>query len=285
MLIEELARAKVNLTLRVLGRRTDGYHALHSIVAFASVADRIALDTSKSPGVTVSGPFAPQLPSEVLIARTLRAVADRAPHLRSGAVHLEKHLPVAAGIGGGSADAGAVLRALVRANPDEAKAVDWQAIALSLGADVPVCFGNVATVMSGIGEVLSPLPPVREPLLAVLVNPQVPVPPDKTARVFRALHAGPVRDDAVARSLLPQPRAALLAGIMETGNDLEQAACSVMPDVAVVLGELRAMAGCQLARMSGAGPTCFAVFDDAAAAAAALRAARPSWWVEAVTLQ
>lgn len=283
MLIDELARAKVNLTLRILGRRpSDGYHLLQSVVAFASLGDGITLDTTREPSETVSGAFAPQLPTEVLIARTLQLVAERAPQLRLGAVHLEKRLPVAAGIGGGSADAGAVLRAIARANPETASEVDWLGIARELGADVPVCFSNVLTVMSGIGEVLSPLGPMREPLGAVLVNPQVAVPADKTARVFRALNAGPVKEVAAVPPLVT--KAEFLAEIARSGNDLEQAALSVVPEVGGVLTALRAIPGCQVAHMSGAGPTCFGIFDDAAAAASSLRMFHPGWWIEPVTL-
>lgn len=283
MLIEELARAKVNLTLQVLGRRADGYHALASVVAFASVADVVTLDTARPVGVEISGPFAPRLPSEFLVARTLAALTAREPRLRLGAVRLEKRLPVAAGIGGGSADAAAVLRAVRRANADFAEHIDWSEIAVGLGADVPVCLANQLTFMTGIGDVLRPLPPLREPIRAVLVNPQIIVPNDKTAQVFRALCAGPW-DGVEAMPAVVSDAGDVVAALSAVGNDLEAPAQVVMPVVTDVLAVLRTQPGCRLARMSGAGPTCFAIFDDPDNATLRLRQRYPTWWVEAVDL-
>lgn len=285
MLIEELARAKINLTLEVLGRRADGYHALRSVVAFASIGDDVVLDTSRPEGrVDVTGPFAPQLPSEFLIARTLQLLAERAPQLRLGSVRLHKRLPVAAGIGGGSADAGAVLRAVARANPQDAAAVDWLGIALALGADVPVCFANRLTEMSGIGEILSPLPPLGEPLSAVLVNPLVEVPDNKTAQVFKALNACAMAGEPGSASPRFGSTVDVIDAIATAGNDLEAPAMEVVPEIRGVLDALRALPGCRVARMSGAGPTCFGIFDDAPAAAERLRAREPGWWIEPATL-
>ena len=286
MLIEELARAKVNLTLQVLGRRPDGYHALASVVAFASAADIVILDTRRPHAIEVSGPFAPKLASEYLIARTLKTLQSRHPALTLGAVYLDKRLPVAAGVGGGSADAAAVLRAVRRANPELQAAVDWYGIAATLGADVPVCLANELTFMTGIGDALHAMPRLPEAIEAVLVNPQVTVPTDKTAQVFRALNAP---DLAAAASGTPSPprmgsTSEVIDAITRLGNDLEAPAAAVMPAVADVLAALRATPGCRVARMSGAGPTCFGIFDDAAAAASTLRRAQPGWWVEAVTL-
>jgi 4-diphosphocytidyl-2-C-methyl-D-erythritol kinase len=173
-LIQEHARAKVNLTLEVLGRRPDGYHELASLVAFADVGDVITLvpggaaggplvggPPHQAHGVTVSGPFAGALTNALagpnLIATTLQRLREACPGLRLGTVHLEKRLPVAAGIGGGSADAAAVLRAVQRANPTLAAAVPWDDIAASLGADVPVCVAQRTTWMTGTGDLLSPL--------------------------------------------------------------------------------------------------------------------------------
>jgi 4-diphosphocytidyl-2-C-methyl-D-erythritol kinase len=286
VLIEELARAKVNLTLQVLGRRPDGYHALASMVAFASAADIVIFNTGRPHAIEVSGPFAPKLASEYLIARTLKTLLSRHPALTLGAIHLDKRLPVAAGIGGGSADAAAVLRAVRRANPELQAAVDWYGIAATLGADVPVCLANELTFMTGIGDALQAMPPLPESIDAVLVNPQVAVPPDKTAQVFHALNA---RDLAAAESGEPLPprmgsSSEVIEAIARLGNDLEAPAAAIMPAVADVLAALRATPGCHAARMSGAGPTCFGIFDDAASAAGALRHAQPGWWVEAVTL-
>lgn len=284
MLIEELARAKVNLTLQVLGRRPDGYHALASVVAFASAADLVTLDPSRAPAIDIVGPFARQLASEYLISHTLNALQRRHPDLLLGAVRLEKRLPVASGIGGGSADAAAVLRAVRRANPEREAEVDWHGIAASLGADVPVCLANQLSFMTGIGDEIHPMPALAEPLAAVLVNPQISVPSDKTAQVFRTLRA-----PALTSMLPPQPPGIANASgavglIAHIGNDLEAPAEAVMPAIAEVLAALRASPGCRIARMSGAGPTCFAIVPDADRAAAVLRAGHPDWWIEAVTL-
>lgn len=285
----EIARPKVNLTLRILGRRADGYHALESIVAFADgPADRITLDLARPRGVTASGPFASGIAGTNLLDTVLElvAIAARDQDVQLGHVHLEKSLPVAAGIGGGSADAAALLRALRNANPHLAEAVDWRAIALRLGADVPVCLVNRATLMSGIGEQLSPLAHLP-PLDVVLVNPQVPVPADKTAQVFRALAAPPLPPGHAGAAFPDVSSRAALLQLIDGGNDLERAATTVVPDIADVLAALRSEPGCRVAAMSGAGPTCFAVFDDAGearAAAASLAARHPSWWITTARL-
>lgn len=287
MVIEELARAKVNLTLQVPGRRADGYHELASLVGFASVGDRVALEPGASSGVAVSGPFAGGISSENLILHTLRKLALAEPRLRLGRVSLEKNLPVAAGIGGGSSDAAAVLRAVRRANPDLAVNVDWAGIAAALGADVPVCLADRLSFMTGIGERLQEAGPLAGPLLpAVLVNPLVVVPDDKTAQVFRALAAPPLPPPGGVDVAAPRIVSAddAVEEIRRTGNALEAAARRVMPVIGDVLGALRAVPGCRVAQMSGAGPTCFGVFDEPVAAALALRAAHPGWWVEAVEI-
>ncbi len=146
---KEFAPAKINLTLRVLGRRPDGYHELESLVAFADVGDWVTLDVSKPVGVTTSGPFAGSIAGANLVEVALRRLVIEAPQLRLGSVHLEKNLPVAAGIGGGSADAAAVIRAVKRANAEQVETLDWNAFALRLGADVPVCLISRAAWMTG----------------------------------------------------------------------------------------------------------------------------------------
>jgi 4-diphosphocytidyl-2-C-methyl-D-erythritol kinase len=300
----ELARAKVNLTLEVLGRRPDGYHELASLVAFADVGDVITLDTDAAVGVTVSGPFAQALVGENLIATTLRRLSEAHPALKLGAVHLDKRLPVAAGIGGGSADAAAVLRAVRRANPSAAGDVPWQRIAASLGADVPVCLAQTTAWMTGIGDQLQKVPGLPG-LSAVLVNALGPVPSDKTARVFRALNAKPVgpRSDSDTTPAVPsfpatdrpdQARAALLDFMRERGNSLQPATLQVVPDVAIVLAALGLLEaqwtlneGPLFAAMSGAGPTCFAVFATGASASAAadlITRKHPQWWVAATRI-
>lgn len=283
--LTETARAKVNLTLRVLGRRTDGYHELQSLVAFADIGDEITLRVGAPPGVTANGPYASAIDSENIAARALKALAGAAPTLVLGGVHIEKRLPVAAGIGGGSADAAAILRAVRKANSGRASAIDWLALAASLGADVPVCLASTAQFMWGIGRETAPVPTLP-PLPAVLVNPGVPL---ATAAVFQALDAPP----APARIAAPNvpgrfpDLAAVAAYVNAHGNDLEPAATALCPAVGAVLAALGGAPGALLARMSGSGPTCFALFGSVEAAetgAQRIRAEEPAWWTVATTL-
>lgn len=284
MIVREFARAKVNLTLRVLGRRSDGFHALASLVAFADFGDEITLDTSASTiGVEVAGPFASKLASEYLISRTLRLVAECHPDLMLGRVTLEKRLPVAAGVGGGSADAAAVLRAVRAANGLAADEIDWHGLAVQLGSDVPVCLANQWAFMTGTGDRVTRLNAPAGTIEAVLVNPLADVPDDKTAQVFRTLAAGPAVDETSPPPVL-RDREDVISAVAETGNDLQRAATLIVPASATVLAALRAQDGCRIAGLSGAGPTCFGIFEDARAAAAKLKTSQPSWWVQAVTL-
>jgi 4-diphosphocytidyl-2-C-methyl-D-erythritol kinase len=285
----ETAPAKINLSLRVLGRRNDGYHALESIVAFADVGDCLTLTSQPTFGLNITGPFATAIgraPADNLIVKTMSKVAAAHPDMTGGHVRLEKNLPVAAGLGGGSADAAAMLRLLQRANPSIPPTFDWQAIAASLGADVPVCLRSTVAHMSGIGEVVDPLPPLP-PAFAVLANPRVPL---VTAAVFRALNAPPLSQPADETSS-PQAFAsfdALICALETLSNDLEVPARKICPQVADVLDALRCLDGARLVRMSGSGPTCFALFataDAARASAGALRAAHPGWWAIATSLR
>lgn len=284
--ITEIARPKINLTLSILGRRADGYHALESLVAFAEgVGDRVTLDTSAAPSLTVTGPFAAEIEGENLVARALALLESTTPVPTLGRVRLEKNLPIASGIGGGSADAAAVLRAVRAANPDCASAIDWLAIAAKLGADVPVCFENRAALMTGIGERLTPIANMPH-VPAVLVDPQIAVPAGKTAAVFRALNA-PLDQTAPPAADPPASPAALLAAISTGRNELEPAASRLMPAIADVLLALRVNDGLVLARLSGAGPTCFGIYETqqaAATAAQALSARHPAWWIAPVML-
>lgn len=289
--IREFAPAKVNLTLEVLGKREDGYHELKSLVAFADVGDWLTLDTAQPVGVTTSGAFAASIAGANVVETTLRLLADVAPELQLGAVRLDKNLPVAAGIGGGSADAAALIRAVQKANPLQLESVDWRRIALRIGADVPVCLVSQLACMRGIGEIVAPLK-LAEParLDATIVNPLAPMPEDKTARVFRAYAAQrsgtrPPGDDSFS-SL--SSSADVGAFVRNGGNDLESAALAALPVVRSVFAAFdECRTGCEAVRMSGAGPTCFAIFDDAknaSAAAETIARAHPDWWVKAVTL-
>jgi 4-diphosphocytidyl-2-C-methyl-D-erythritol kinase len=287
----ESAPAKVNLTLRVLGRRADGYHDIESLVAFADGGDRLALTPGDTLTVTVGGPGAAQTGAEAdnLVTKAARALAARVPGLRAGAFRLEKNLPVAAGLGGGSADAAAALRLLAQANrlaPDDPRLRD---AARATGADVPVCLDPRPRVMRGIGDILSaPLPLPR--LHALLVNPGVAV---STKLVFSGWRppANPIRalDTTADFAALPkmQNEEQLLDWLASEANDLETPAIALEPAIAEVLASLRAAASCRLARMSGSGATCFALFSslkETASAGKKLRAQFPDWWISETVL-
>jgi 4-diphosphocytidyl-2-C-methyl-D-erythritol kinase len=284
MAVRELARAKLNLTLGVRGRRSDGYHELESLVAFAQVHDVVTLEPGGDETVTVSGPFAAAIVGENLLARTLELLREADRGLRLGSVHLKKRLPVAAGLGGGSSDAAALLRAVRRANQDRADRVPWLEIAAQLGADVPVCLADRPALMWGKGESFAPIrafPTVN----AVVVNPGVPL---ATVRVFAALGSDPALA-TVATPVVPElpDLSALLAYMQARGNDLERAAIGLCPEITEVKALLAAQADCHMAAMSGSGPTCFGIFSGegpAQRAAAALVAARPGWWAAGTTL-
>lgn len=281
----ELARAKINLTLAVRGRRSDGFHELDSVVAFADIGDRLKLTSGVPTAVHVEGPFAAAIIGENLAAQALALIAAAAPGLVPGRLTLSKMLPVAAGVGGGSADAAAVFRLVQAAHPQATAHVDWMGLAARLGSDVPVCFANVACLMTGRGDVLAALD-AFDPLPAVLINPQVPVPTDKTRQVFAHLGAQPLKDAPTVAA--PAHRSVVSLDMLRTAdNDLEPAATIVVPAIATVLAAARADPRTLLARLSGAGPTCFALTKtqaDADALAEELSARHPSWWVRATQL-
>ncbi len=274
----EAAPAKLNLYLRVVGRRDDGYHLLDSLVVFAGIADTLHVAPSEELSLHVTGPFAAALAGEAdnLVLRAARLLAEAAGVRPGGRLTLEKHLPVASGIGGGSADAAAALRLLARHWGLDAALP--ATLAVRLGADVPACLGGRPSRVGGIGEVLSPAPALP-PFGLVLVNPGVAV---ATPSVFRARRGG-----VSAPASLPAgwaDAAALAAGLAPLGNDLQDAAIALCPPIADVLARLERWPGCLLARMSGSGATCFGLFADAAAArAAAAGLAAPGrshsgWW-------
>jgi 4-diphosphocytidyl-2-C-methyl-D-erythritol kinase len=286
--ITELARAKVNLTLRVRGRRTDGYHQLESLITFADAGDRLHFVPGATTSVDVGGRFADAISGPNLIETALARLSAAAPPLVLGSVTLEKCLPVAAGIGGGSADAAALLRAVRRANPPLAGGIDWRSIAAALGADVPVCLESEAAVVWGMGERIEPVRGLPR-LHAVLVNPLAPVPPDKTSQVFARLGAPNVAAELppmVSPTQLANP-AALLDFMRTEGNDLLEPAIATVPEIAEVRAALAGLPGCLYVGLSGAGPTNFGIFAEsagAAAAASSLQQSRPEWWVAAASL-
>jgi 4-diphosphocytidyl-2-C-methyl-D-erythritol kinase len=285
--LSENAPAKVNLTLRVLGRRADGYHELESLVAFADVGDTLSLAPGGELSLSVRGRSAGQAGAEAdnLVLKAARALAARSPGLRLGAFDLDKRLPVAAGLGGGSADAAAALRLLAQANGIAADDARLFEAARATGADVPVCLDPRPRVMRGIGEILSP-PLDLPPLPAVLVNPGVAL---ATKSVFAgwipAVGQYDPCDPAVIAALTR--REDLLLFLMRQPNDLEYSAIALAPAVAEALQALRGLPGRRLVRMSGSGATCFALFSSAAeaiVAATTLSEKFPQWWVRASRL-
>jgi 4-diphosphocytidyl-2-C-methyl-D-erythritol kinase len=270
-MLTEFAPAKINLTLRVTGKRADGYHLLDSLVAFADVGDWISAAPSDALSLRITGPFGAQLETEPvnLVLRAAGALRD-AHGVRAGAaLGLEKRLPVASGMGGGSADAAATLRVLTRLWQVEVP----EGLAERLGADVPVCLGCRPCRMRGIGEVLDTLPALPDCGM-VLVNPGVPV---ATKAVFAARRRAFSTED-IYPDAWPDA-AGLAAWAAGSGNDLEAPARLLCPEVGQALRVLRDLPGAMLARMSGSGATCFALFGTAAeAAAAAEHLARPGWW-------
>lgn len=283
----EDAPAKVNLTLRVLGRRADGYHELESLVAFADVADRVALAPGRGLALEVRGPNAAQAGADAdnLVLKAANALAGLIPGLTLGAFALEKKLPVAAGIGGGSTDAAAALRLLARANDLAGDDPRIYAAARATGADVPVCLDPRTRLMRGIGEKLS-APLKLPPLAAVLVNPGVAVATKDVFAGWRPV-AGPTASlDAAALARLADP-GQFLQFLHSQANDLETPAVALAPVIAEALAALRALPACAVARMSGSGATCFALMSSAAAAAAAAKTMQgkfPDWWVRACAL-
>ena len=279
--IVELAPAKLNLDLLVTGRTATGYHELDSVVVFADIGDRLTITAAETLELRLEGPFAPALGAAadnlvLQAARRLAAAAGMAPCAR---MTLEKQLPVASGIGGGSADAAATLRGLARH-----WSLDWPAealreLGLGLGADVPVCVYGRPARLRGIGERLDPIRGLPD-LPLVLVNPGVAV---ATAAVFRAFELPTM---AVRRPALPaHPSLHRLALWLEASrNELEPAALSLAPVIGSVLERLRGLEDCLLARMSGSGATCFGLFADvdrARAAAELISATEPGWWCRA----
>jgi len=296
--IVEAAPAKLNLYLHVTGKRADGYHELDSLVAFTALGDTVTVQPGLArialrgvdlppvgPRLAISGPFGPALmgesPADNLVIRAAHALAARLGREADAMIVLNKLLPVASGIGGGSADAAAALRGLGRLwGVGETSGLLYE-IAATLGADVPVCVAGRSCYFGGVGEILDEAPALPE-VHVVLANPGVPVP---TPAVFKARTGGfsaPARFDAV-----PADAAALAALLRERSNDLTTAALTVAPVIANALTALERSDGCLLARLSGSGATCFGLYATAAeaeAAAARIAAAEPRWWVKATRL-
>ena len=283
-MLRELARAKLNLTLEVLGRRGDGFHEIQSLVAFADVGDVIELTPGEGLELVIEGPFGGALDSDNLIVRAAEAAKAAKPHLCLGDFRLIKTLPVAAGLGGGSADAAATLRLIADAN-GTASETDLAAFAKKLGSDVSVCLKSIPALMTGRGENVEPVKGF--PSCGVLLaNPRVPL---ATAEVYGSLGAEPLG----SLPAKPQPPDfggsfdKLIAYILLRGNDLEPPALRRVRQIGEVLAALSTLPGARIARLSGSGPTCFALFvseNEARHAAGILTAQHPAWWMAASAL-
>jgi 4-diphosphocytidyl-2-C-methyl-D-erythritol kinase len=282
-------RAKVNLTLRVVGRRVDGYHDLESVVAFADCADRLSLTPGSELDLKTIGPLAGDCgeTSDNLVFKAARLLSERVADLKVGSFTLDKVLPVAAGIGGGSADAAAALRLLARLNGLELDDPRLLEVALLTGADVPVCLASHACDMTGVGETLLPLSLPKMP--CVMVNPRVPV---ATKDVFAelGLRNGELlvgATDVMRATAWPEDGASVedwVEVLAANSNDLEAPATRIQPVIGEVLSALSATNGAWLARMSGSGATCFAIFENTAEAQRAaqkIQLDHPQWWVHA----
>ena len=279
-ILTDLAPAKINLTLRVLGQLADGYHRLDSLVGFAEIGDRLTVAAGTSLSLTVTGPFASALrgtpPDQNLAFRAADALRIAVGRPELGAtLTLEKHLPIASGIGGGSADAAAALRLLPRLWGLDPATLPLAGIAARLGADVPMCLLGKSARVAGVGDVIDPVPLPR--VAAVLVNPGVPV---ETKAAFAA------REGEFSLPLLALPPLQgvddLADLVQRGGNDLTRPALTLAPVIADVLKALRAAPNCRAAALSGSGATCFGLFptrDARTEAAARIKTAHPDWWV------
>jgi 4-diphosphocytidyl-2-C-methyl-D-erythritol kinase len=282
----QAAPAKINLALHVTRRREDGYHDLESLVVFADVADELVAAPSQMDSLVIRGPFAAALGNGEgnIVSRAVAAFRGRWPEAVSTGLTflLTKNLPVAAGIGGGSADAAAALRLLASLSGVTIQVGELSDLAASLGADVPACLLSRPLVAKGVGELLTPLPEFPA-CYVVLVNPLVPL---ATADVFRRLRS----HDNYPLPALPSPLtrpAQLGLWLSETRNDLQPPAVKLVPVIGDIIAELGSRQGCVLARMSGSGATVFGLFGSegqAHQAAQMMRSAHPDHWVAAAPL-
>lgn len=289
-MIREFAAAKINLSLHVLGRREDGYHILESLIAFADVGDYVEVAKGPTFTLTTSGPFASELPpaADNIVLAAAAALAHGASQVPPGAaIALEKNLPVASGIGGGSANAAACLRGLLRLNKMTMSDTALNQIAVGLGADVPVCLRSQASIVSGIGQIVEPAPALPE-LHAVLVNPRVAVPTGPVFNALGLLQGAMVSEPAQPPAYHDFRSAETLADYLNTcRNDLEAPALAEVRQIGEAKDALTASEGCLMARMSGSGATCFGLFAREAGArdaASAIARDHPNWWTVSTRL-
>lgn len=280
---EQKAWAKLNLYLHVVGRRDDGYHLIDSLFVFLDFCDELAIGGSDRIELIVDGPFGASLgdPNENLVTAAAISLAKHAGISSGARISLTKNLPLASGVGGGSADAAAALRGLREFWGLDLTDNDLMRIGLELGADVPSCVGSVPSAVSGVGEVVEPIGDLPD-FAVLLVNPMVPL---STAQVFGALKdSGAPFSVSAPLGRIPRDFESFSAQIVARKNDLEKPAIGLKPVIGQLLGELDALEGCRLSRMSGSGATCFGLFEEielARRAAANLKARHQDWWIEA----
>jgi 4-diphosphocytidyl-2-C-methyl-D-erythritol kinase len=283
------APAKINLFLHLVGRRADGFHLLDSLIAFTDYGDELTVEAAGDLSLAIDGPFASGLsPAEDnLVLRAARLLMAEGAVKQGARLRLTKNLPVASGIGGGSADAVAAMKALIQLWGLQIPAGRLAELALQLGADLPVCLAGRPSFVGGIGEDLQPLPPMPD-LHILLVNPLIPLP---TIDVFRRRAAGPEGSQFGDPGRWSETLATdeeLFRRLADCRNDLTEAAIAIVPAIVEVLEAIGGQPGCQLARLSGSGATCFGLFSDAAAArtaAAAMLNSTPGWWAVATRLR
>ena len=278
MALTAFAPAKVNLYLHIIGQRTDGYHLLDSLIAFADIGDRITAEPATTLSLEISGPEASGLTNPGqgnLVLRAARLLADHAGTTQGAALHLEKNLPIAAGIGGGSSDAAAALRVLAALWHLSIGEEALRNLGARLGADLPACLYGRAAWLGGVGDRVEPAPNLPEAGI-LLANPRKELP---TAAVFAA-RRGPF-GDAGRLAAMPGNAIGLAQALVPRRNDLTGAAIGLVPEIDAVLARLARLPGALIARMSGSGATCFALFSDRSAAKEArmaLASAEPDWW-------
>ena len=282
------APAKINLTLRIIGRRVDGYHELESLIAFAGVCDWLAFEPGSDLIVEIFGPRASEVGSvdKNLVVRAARSLALRIPELRLGRFVLIKRLPAAGGLGGGSADAAAALRLLANKSGLPLDDPRISASALATGADVLACLSPQARIMRGIGDELGPA--IRLPkIFAVLVNPQVQAPTPEVFAAFDFASRSTLKSRTKSFSAEGFDTAGVFDFLAQGRNDLEAAAIQVAPPIAAVLSRLSEIPNAKVTGMTGSGATCFALFSDRRSATATRRtiaAEHPEWWIEETDL-
>ncbi len=287
-IIRREAPAKLNLTLEIVGRRSDGYHLLDSLVAFTDYGDMLEAAPAETLSLAIDGPFGTHLAddtAENLVLRAAKSLAAEAGITPRASLRLTKRLPLASGIGGGSSDAAATLLALAELWQLATPAEDLARLGLALGADIPVCLSGRPARLMGIGDIVEPVP-VLPASPIVLVNPGIGL---ATPRVFKARTGGFSTGAGPGGVLAETPKdtAALAAALTHHGNDLTHAAIALLPEISEILEALERAPGALLARMSGSGATCFALFADdkaAAEAAATLSTEHAGWWAVATRL-